>query len=722
MLLRKASKLFTQGNYEKALDLYIQYEKQYGNDNVSVNIKLCQSRIREQISKHIHGNEKTNISKVNDYFDHVYLVNLPHKHENRLKTAKHLTGNEICFEVFNAINGYEGESFCFFEKYKKKPIGQLKRYPKYSCLEVDRNNHLIESAGAIGYIQTYIKILEDAKSKGYKRFLILEDDVLLHDSFNDKFSKFINSVDENWKVLLLGASQYGWENINEDIALENNYYYPGRTSDSSSSTCGSFAIAFDYSVIDEVIEAQKSFEAPFDHLPMSEIYEKYVGKCFVAYPNIIIPDVTNSSIRSGRDQFKHGKKMKWEVERFDFPIKKPSIAIIISGKTNIRYLESFSKASEMPFNLMLYINTEDGLRPLHNKDLLDLNINENKLISTQVDVYLETDYAATLSEYDILSESEIIKFIEYKLGITTDNFSILSEIIFKQRSIVRDRVSVIIPTYKRPNNLYNALISVLDQDYDDIEVIVVNDNGLGSDFNVETIDLVNNINNPVNRVRIINHKVNRNGSAARNTGIMASTGEYICFLDDDDIYLPGRISESIKEIKYTSYNIGAVYCGFLGWNSPENDLNRYKEGDLTLDILMLEYKNHYLHTNTATYKREAILAINGFDESYPRHQDLEFNLRFFEKYKINSVNKVLVKLNPEVSEISNKLFNEDMLKLKDKFLSSFSYKIETQSGYQEKIYLKHWCEVIRYITDKKSIYNHIFSDYRNPACLLKYLE
>ncbi|WP_237667719.1 hypothetical protein, partial [Vibrio sp. V34_P3A8T189] len=72
MLLRKASKLFTQGNYEKALDLYIQYEKQYGNDNVSVNIKLCQSRIREQISKHIHGNEKTNISKVNDYFDHVY--------------------------------------------------------------------------------------------------------------------------------------------------------------------------------------------------------------------------------------------------------------------------------------------------------------------------------------------------------------------------------------------------------------------------------------------------------------------------------------------------------------------------------------------------------------------------------------------------------------------------------------------------------------------------
>ncbi|WP_438883286.1 hypothetical protein, partial [Bacillus cereus group sp. Bce013] len=88
----------------------------------------------------------------------------------------------------------------------------------------------------------------------------------------------------------------------------------------------------------------------------------------------------------------------------------------------------------------------------------------------------------------------------------------------------------------------------------------------------------------------------------------------------------------VAKLIVTPDDVGAVYCGFLGWNSSENDLHRYKEGDLTLDILMLDYKNHYLHTNTATYKRHVVLSINGFDESYHRHQDLEFNLRFFESY------------------------------------------------------------------------------------------
>jgi hypothetical protein len=71
-------------------------------------------------------------------------------------------------------------------------------------------------------------------------------------------------------------------------------------------------------------------------------------------------------------------------------------------------------------------------------------------------------------------------------------------------------------------------------------------------------------------------------------------------------------------------------------------LKRYIEGNLTLEILQLDYKKHYLHTNTATYKREAYVNLNGFDESYRRHQDLEFNLRFFEMYEMKAVRQALV--------------------------------------------------------------------------------
>ncbi|WP_217522745.1 glycosyltransferase [Vibrio metschnikovii] len=723
MLLKKANKLFTQGEYDKALEIYLQYEKQYGNEDVRVNIKLCLDRMGENSSLSDCYYEGVQSNQINDYFDHIYVVNLQHQHEKRLKIAKHLNDNNVRFEFYNATDGYQVELLDFFNRYKEKPLGHLIRYSAYSFLEFSKREHLIESPGAMGYIFTYISILEDAKKNGYKRFLILEDDVLLDNHFNDKFLKFIDSIDDDWKVLLLGASQYGWDIIDEAEAISRGYYYPGRTPDSINRTCGSFAIAFDYSVIDEVIEAQKSFESPFDQLPMNEIYQRYIGKCFVTFPNIVMPDVTKSTIRHGRDQFQHSHLMKWEIENFNFPLKKPSISILITSRRNVQYLDSFSHFHEMPFHLNLYINTADGIRPLHNKDLLFLDVNNN-LLPVKDDVFLETDYAAIISEYDVLSETEVIRFLEYKLGFSGSNTSVLGDFNFQRPEIYKSRVSVIIPTYKRPRNLLNSLSSVLEQNYRDLEIIIVNDNGEGSDCHFEVIDLIDEINkkNHSNKIKLINHKTNRNGAAARNTGIMASTGEYICFLDDDDVYLPGRISESVAKLMTTPNDVGAVYCGFLGWNSSENDFHRYKEGDLTLDILMLDYKNHYLHTNTVTYKREAVLSINGFDESYHRHQDLEFNLRFFESYNVHALKKTLVKLNPEPSGVSNKVFDVDMLNLKNKFLSRFADKIRSQVGYEKEIYIRHWNEVVRYTTNKSSIRNCFFDDYKKDVYLLSFLD
>jgi hypothetical protein len=154
-------------------------------------------------------------------------------------------------------------------------------------------------------------------------------------------------------------------------------------------------------------------------------------------------------------------------------------------------------------------------------------------------------------------------------------------------------------------------------------------------------------------------------------------------------------------LKKTDKTIGAVYCGYEGWNSPENNPERYPAGDLTREILLLEYQKHYLHTNTATYKREAILNINGFDESYRRHQDLEFNLRFFEQYKIATVNDILVKINPEATPVNNRVYNLDMVKIKEKFLNQFSYLIETQEeNIATQIHNVHLKEAKLFVTDK----------------------
>lgn len=103
-------------------------------------------------------------------------------------------------------------------------------------------------------------------------------------------------------------------------------------------------------------------------------------------------------------------------------------------------------------------------------------------------------------------------------------------------NMISGLVSVIIPTYKRPNMLGRAIDSVLGQSYTNIEVVVVDDNSDGDKYRLETIQYMERYANDY-RVKYIKHKTNQNGSAARNTGIQNSVGEYIAFLDDDDYFL-----------------------------------------------------------------------------------------------------------------------------------------------------------------------------------------
>ena len=407
-------------------------------------------------------------------------------------------------------------------------------------------------------------------------------------------------------------------------------------------------------------------------------------------------------------------KTKESKITIDYLLSKPSIFILITSKNNLKYYSNFSKTKELPFNLRLFFNSGDGLRPLHNTE--SLNTAKNEILPLNDHIILpESNYFVTLDEQKILTENDIVKFLEYKTGKREENTTPLKEIEVEQRKVIDGRVSVIIPTYKRPENLRKALESVVTQDYHDIEVIVVCDNGYGSEFNEETRQIVNSLkdSNSNCNVLFLEHSVNRNGAAARNTGIMNSTGEYICFLDDDDIYLPGRLSKSIEKLKTTKATVGAVYCGYLGFTSSKNDTERYRTGNLTFEILTLDFKKHYLHTNTATYKREAVLAINGFDETYRRHQDLEFNLRFFELYTIETIQEILVQIRPEHTKVDNMPYNADIMALKRKFLNQFSYIIDIYDrDLVEAIYKSHWTEVKRFTTDIDAFVNKMGKDPR----------
>ena len=115
------------------------------------------------------------------------------------------------------------------------------------------------------------------------------------------------------------------------------------------------------------------------------------------------------------------------------------------------------------------------------------------------------------------------------------------------------KVSVIIPTYHRSECIVRAVDSVLSQTLQDIEVIVVDDNGKATDEGEKTAKIMAGYtNNP--KVIYLRHDVNKNGAAARNTGIRNAAGEYISFLDDDDIYLPQRLELMVERwMKFVHY-------------------------------------------------------------------------------------------------------------------------------------------------------------------------
>ena len=181
---------------------------------------------------------------------------------------------------------------------------------------------------------------------------------------------------------------------------------------------------------------------------------------------------------------------------------------------------------------------------------------------------------------------------------------------------MKNKVSVIIPTYKGSEVVSRAIESCINQTYDNIEIIVVDDNGEGTEEQIKTESNIKKY-ITLNKVKYIKHEKNKNGSAARNTGFKNSTGDFICLLDDDDEYLPYKVEKQVNMLLQLSNDWGMVYCGFLG---PDKG----KSGNILFDLLI---HSCVIGSDSFMVRRNIWEKCNGFDESFRRHQDYEFTAR-----------------------------------------------------------------------------------------------
>lgn len=226
---------------------------------------------------------------------------------------------------------------------------------------------------------------------------------------------------------------------------------------------------------------------------------------------------------------------------------------------------------------------------------------------------------------EIIQQGRIKKALSPSAETVREQQAILDELqqLLEKAHHENPLVSVIITTFNRPALLLDAIHSVLAQTYRSIEIIVVNDCGQPVESALATLETQV----PISSIR---HGVNRGLSAARNSGIALARGEIICFLDDDDRFLPHHLQTVVTALREPGTDLvytDAVYVREQLANGERHELARGEPfKGIPYDRAHLLVEN-FVPVNTWALRRTLALRAGPFEESYTALEDWEFLLR-----------------------------------------------------------------------------------------------
>lgn len=182
--------------------------------------------------------------------------------------------------------------------------------------------------------------------------------------------------------------------------------------------------------------------------------------------------------------------------------------------------------------------------------------------------------------------------------------------------------SVVIPTYNRPEFLPGAIETALNQTSVPEEVIIVDD-GSEEAYAGSTVEEYGP------RIRAVTHETNRGLSAARNTGIEESMGEFVAFLDDDDRWHPTKLERQIEAMRARDAGIGSCLVASV---APDGRLLRCErdrpEGDLADEILR---ENVVGTPSRVVVRRDVLDSDRPFDEELETKQDWDLFIRLCQR-------------------------------------------------------------------------------------------
>jgi glycosyltransferase involved in cell wall biosynthesis len=199
------------------------------------------------------------------------------------------------------------------------------------------------------------------------------------------------------------------------------------------------------------------------------------------------------------------------------------------------------------------------------------------------------------------------------------------------------KISVIITTYNGATRgfLQEAIESVLSQTYKDFELIIVDD-GSTDDTEIFCEKYLSD-----NRVKYVK-QINRGVSGARNTGLREASGNYICFLDDDDVWLPEKLAKQIDFFKNSSDSeLGVVHTWvtYIDENGKKLGLSSVETtGSIYRDLFQ---ENVINALSSVMVKREVFEKVGLFREHMIHVEDIELWFRVAKHFSVTSINEPL---------------------------------------------------------------------------------
>jgi len=213
------------------------------------------------------------------------------------------------------------------------------------------------------------------------------------------------------------------------------------------------------------------------------------------------------------------------------------------------------------------------------------------------------------------------------------------------------KVSVIIPTYNRLPMVRDAVDSVLAQDFEDLELIVVDDGS--TDGTAEEMKKYGG------RVKLLRHAENKGVSAARNRGILQARGKYIGFLDSDDLWVKGKLKVQVAFLddnpQYPLCYTDEIWIRKGKRVNPMGKHSKYSgwifEKCLPLCIIS---------PSSAMMRKTLFSRVGLFDEALPVCEDYDFWLRVSARFPIFFINrKLIVKRGGHPDQLSQRSWGND---------------------------------------------------------------